>query len=116
MKPDLAIVDHGRGPQLSTSRITVQDLLPYFQRNCTAEQIQEIMPVLSIEEIELVARYVREHYEEVMEQDRRIRARTASRHTPPEVEEALRRGGEKMAVLREAFQKKDGRNGDLPPR
>ena len=27
----LGIVDHGRGPQLSSCRITVQDLLPYFR-------------------------------------------------------------------------------------
>jgi hypothetical protein len=29
---EIAIVDRGRGLQLSTSRITVQDLVPYFQR------------------------------------------------------------------------------------
>lgn len=31
MDTEVVIVDRGRGPQLSTSRITVQDLFPYFQ-------------------------------------------------------------------------------------
>lgn len=114
MKTDIQIVDQGRGPQLSTSRITVQDLVPYFQRKCTYEQILEIMPVLTVAEIQVVEHYVRDHYEAVMEQDRRIRERNANRKNPPEVEEILRRGGEKMAALREEFQKKKmpERNGD----
>ncbi len=36
MKKTIEIVDRGRGPQLSTSRITVQDLVPYFQRKLTS--------------------------------------------------------------------------------
>jgi hypothetical protein len=49
-----------------------------------------------------------------MEQDRRIRERNAMRPNPPAIEEALRRGGEKMAALREELkQKKQAeRNGD----
>lgn len=31
MNTDIQIVDRGRGLQLSTSRVTVQDLVPYFQ-------------------------------------------------------------------------------------
>jgi hypothetical protein len=114
MKPDLAIVDRGRGPQLSTSRITVQDLVPYFLRQCSYEQIREVMPILSLEEIQLVERYIRDHYDEVMEEDRRIRERNAGRTTPPELEEVLRRGGEKMAAFREEFRKRRPaeRNGD----
>ena len=30
MKRDIQIIDRGRGLQLSTSRVTVQDLVPYF--------------------------------------------------------------------------------------
>jgi len=116
MKSDIAIVDLGRGPQLSTSRVTVQDLVPYLQRNCSPEQIRDVMPTLSLEEIRVVEHYVREHYDEVMEQDRRIRSRNAARATPPEIDDVLRRGGEKMEALREQFEKKDGRNGDLPSR
>jgi uncharacterized protein (DUF433 family) len=118
MKPAIEIVDRGRGPQLSTNRITVQDLVPYLQRNCTYEQIQEIMPVLTFEEIRAVERYVQENHEAVMEQDRRIRQRNAERSTPPGVQEILQRGGDKMTALREEFRRKraEGRNGDQAPR
>jgi uncharacterized protein (DUF433 family) len=101
----IEIIDRGRGPQLSTSRITVQDLVPYLQQHFTHEQIQEIMPSLSVAEIEAVERYVRDNYQAVMEQDRRICERAAARKNPPEMEEALRRGAEKMAALWEEFKK-----------
>ena len=39
MSNDVQIVDRGRGPQLSTSRITVQDLVPYLQQELTREEI-----------------------------------------------------------------------------
>ena len=99
----IQIIDRGRGPQLSTSRITVQDLVPYFQRQCSVEQIQEIMPVLTREEIRAVECYIEEHRQAVLKQDRRIRERNGGRKNPPEVEEILRRGGEKIAALREEF-------------
>jgi uncharacterized protein (DUF433 family) len=113
VKTAIQIVDRGRGPQLSTSRITVQDLVPYFQRKCTYEQILEIIPVLTVEEVQVVERYVQEHYDAVMEQDRRMRERNATRTNPPHIEEILHRGGQKMAALREEFKrKKQERNGD----
>ncbi len=106
MKADIQIIDRGRGPQLSTSRITVQDLVPYFQRQCSYDEIIQSMPVLTVDEIQVVERYIHEHHDAVMEQDRRIRERNAGRKNPPEVEEILRRGGAKMAALREEFKKK----------
>ena len=114
MEKTIEIVDRGRGPQLSTSRITVQDLVPYLQRHYSHEQILEIMPLLTLEELQVVKRYVDDHYQEVMEQDRRIRERNANRRNPPGIEEILRRGGEKMAALREELKKKKSqeRNGD----
>jgi uncharacterized protein (DUF433 family) len=108
------IVDRGRGPQLSSSRITVQDLVPYIQQNYSHEQIQEIMPVLTEEDIRVVEQYVRENYEAVMEQDRRIRERAESRRKTPEVEEAERK--ERLARIESARRRirdqKQERNGD----
>ena len=43
----IEIIDIGRGPQLSTSRVTVQDLVPYLQQKYTHEQILQIMPILT---------------------------------------------------------------------
>ena len=84
------IVDRGRGPQLSTSRITVQDLVPYLQQDYAHEQILQIMPVLTVPEIEAVERYVLDNYDAVIEQDRRIRERNAARQNSTDVEEAER--------------------------
>ncbi len=111
MSMTVAIVDRGRGPQLSTSRITVQDLVPYFQGKRTYEQIREAMPILTVEDIQLVERYVAEHYEEVMEVDRRIRERNASRATPPEIEALGRRGHAKLEALRAQFALKKAGEG-----
>jgi hypothetical protein len=88
---EVEIVERGRGPQLSTSRITVQDLVPYFQRHASNAEIREIIPILTDEEIGVIERYVREHHDAVMEQDRRIRERAEARRKPPELEEAERR-------------------------
>ena len=96
---ELRIVDRGRGPQLSTSRITVQDLFPYFQRNCADEEIMEIMPVLTAEEIRVVREYVRDNYQAVADQDRRIRERNAGHVDAPEVEQIRRKGREKVTAL-----------------
>jgi uncharacterized protein (DUF433 family) len=113
----IEIVDRGRGPQLSTCRITVQDLVPYFQRNCTYEEIMEVMPVLTTKDIQVVDQYVREHYEAVMEQDRCIRERNANRVTPPEIQELRRKGRAKVLALMEEFAKNKSqeRNGDHAP-
>ncbi len=78
MKTDLIeIVDRGRGLQLSTSRITVQDLVPYFQNGCSYDEIIRWIPTLTQEEIAVVERYYREHKEELDEEDRHIRAYVA---------------------------------------
>jgi uncharacterized protein (DUF433 family) len=101
---NIEIVDRGRGPQLSTSRITVQDLVPYFQRNCTSEEIMAVMPVLTAREIQVVQDYVRENFDAVMEQDRRIRERNAKRVTPPEIEEIRRKGRARVQELMQEFK------------
>src|SRR5437667_4837982 len=79
MKSEIQIVDRGRGLQLSTSRITVQDLVPYFQGGCSCAEIIRWIPTLTPEEIAVVERYYREHKKELDEEDRRIRERTTER-------------------------------------
>ncbi len=114
MTNGIHIVDRGRGPQLSTSRITVQDLVPYLRQHYTHPQIQEVMPVLTMEEIQVVERYVQDNYEAVMEQDRRIRERAEARRLPPAQEEALHQ--QRLARLEDfrhkIRQQRPERNGD----
>ena len=71
---NICIVDNGRGKQLSTSRITVLDLIPYFQRGCNYDEIRHWIPSLSEEEIAVVERYYRENQVEMDELDRRATA------------------------------------------
>lgn len=112
-----AIVDRGRGPQLSTSRITVQDLVPYLQQKYSYEQIIEIMPVLTVNEIQLVENYIQEHYQQVMEQDRHIRECAWTRKQPPEIEQSLRQARQRrLERARHAIHKQQERNGDRASR
>ncbi|MBI1832607.1 MAG: DUF433 domain-containing protein [Planctomycetes bacterium] len=106
MNSTIEIVDRGRGPQLSTSRITVQDLVPYFQEGVSAQEILKWIPTLTVEEIGAAEAYYRLHQPELDEQDCRIRRRSAERTNPPEAEEMLKRGGKKMAALQDEFAKK----------
>jgi uncharacterized protein (DUF433 family) len=117
MNKEIAIVDRGRGLQLSTSRVTVQDLVPYFQDGCSFDEILCLIPTLTIDEIAVVEEYYRTHKQELDEEDRLIREQTTHRKNPPEIDEILRKGGEKMATLRDEFQRrKQERNGDQPSR
>jgi len=103
----IQIIDRGRGPQFSTCRITVQDLVPYLQQKYTHQQIQRIMPVLTLAEIRAVEQYIQNNYDAVMEQDRRIRERAAARRKPPEVEEAERTARlEHLQAARRLIQQK----------
>jgi len=73
MTETITLVDRGRGLQLSTSRITVMDLVQYFRSHCTDEEIQQWIPSLSREEIAVVAAYYREHRCELDAADDRVR-------------------------------------------
>src|SRR6059058_1533835 len=75
MSKPIEIVDRGRGLQLSTSRVTVQDLVPYFQEGCSYDEILRWIPTLSRDEIDVAERYYREHQAALNEEDRRIRER-----------------------------------------
>ncbi len=73
MTPEITLIDRGRGLQLSTTRITVQDLVPYFQQGCSHEEIMRWIPSLTHEEIAVVEQYYQEHKAELDDEDRRIR-------------------------------------------
>src|SRR5271154_6835811 len=67
----VSIVDHGRGPQLSTTRITVLDVFYYLHRGDDFDFIHRAMPTLTREEFDVVLDYVNKHHEELIEADRR---------------------------------------------
>lgn len=88
----IEIVDRGRGMQLSTSRITVQDLVPHFIAGESYEEIRHCMPVLNDTEIQVVESYFREHEAELRAEEREITERAETRRNAPEVEAKLAAG------------------------
>lgn len=74
MEKEITLVDRGRGLQLSTSRVTVHDLVPYFQEGCSYDEIIRWIPSLTHEEIAIVEGYYRHHKSELDEYERRVRA------------------------------------------
>jgi hypothetical protein len=67
----IEIVDRGRGPQLSTTRITVLDIFYYLHRGYGFDEIQQVMPSLTREGFDVVADFIKAHHSELVEQDRR---------------------------------------------
>jgi uncharacterized protein (DUF433 family) len=106
---EIQIVDRGRGAQLSTSRVTVQDLVPYFQEGCSYEEIIRWIPTLTAEEITVVERYYREHQQELDKEDRAIRESSARNQNPPWVEKALEGArAERLAITERLRQQANG--------
>lgn len=114
MTTDLQIVDHGRGPQLSTTRITVLDLVPYFQQGCSYAEIMRWIPTLTEAEIALVERYYQEHREEVDAEDRRATAyreeqiRLQRLRFPESQESSQERRDRLQKLLRQLQREKNG--------
>ena len=103
------IVDVGRGPQLSTSRITVQDLLPYYREGASNEEIRRWIPSLTDDEIALLKDYIREHFEEVLQAEQEIKAyHDRMRAAQPDWTRANGHLSiaERMALLREKLAKR----------
>ena len=113
MKTDIQIVDRGRGLQLSTSRVTVQDLVPYFQEGCSYDEILRWIPTLTHEEIAVVEHYYQEHKATLDEEDRRIRERTAQRNNPPWVERIAEEAREQRVAILEKMRQAEA-NGEAP--
>jgi uncharacterized protein (DUF433 family) len=115
MKKNIEIVDRGRGLQLSTSRVTVQDLVPYFQEGCSYEEIMRWIPTLTREEIAAVEHYYLEHKEALEEEDRCIRERTAERirlqrlRVPEPEGDTQERLSRLKQLLQQQGQEKDGK-------
>jgi uncharacterized protein (DUF433 family) len=114
MNKEITLVDRGRGLQLSTTRITVQDLVPYFQEGCSHEEIMRWIPSLTHEEISIVEQYYKQHKAELDEEDRRIREYTEERireqktrfPDPEETPEQL------LARLKKLLRERQEKNGE----
>ena len=116
MTTETEIVDRGRGPQLSTSRVTVQDLVPYFQDGCSPEGIQRWFPTLTPDEIAMVERYYRLHQAELDEEDQRIRAYVAEQVRLQRLRFPEESHENRRARMKETLQQRQQeRNGERNP-
>lgn len=84
----------------------MQDLVPYFQENCSLAEVIRWIPTLTPEEVNLAERYYRHHQRELDEEDRLIRERSASRKNPPHVETLLVEARAKRLALMETLRKR----------
>ena len=107
----IELVDRGRGLQLSTSRVTVQDLVPYFQEGCSHAEIIRWIPTLTVEEIAVVEHYYRAHQRELDEEDRLIRAHSTEQKNPAWVEKVLEDARSKRLAITEQLRQQQG-NGE----
>jgi uncharacterized protein (DUF433 family) len=112
MTKEIILVDRGRGLQLSTSRITVHDLVPYFQDGCSFDEIIRWLPSLTHQEIAIVARYYQQHKEELDEYERRVQAHRAEQISSQQLRFPERQGSphERMARLRQLLQERGREN------
>lgn len=95
------IVDRGRGPQLSNSRITVLDVFYYLHRDHDFDVVHDVMPSLTREEFDLIVDYVNEHRDELAERDRKA-------------EEFIRKGIEAQRARGGIFAESDDEPHDGP--
>lgn len=119
----IAIVDRGRGPQLSTTRITVADVFYWHHRGVSWEEIRrDIMPSLTREEMDVVIEYINQHREKLAEEDRQFEEYQEKR-----IAEQHARGGifappdenltheEWMARFQEKLKRRVEKNGEGNP-
>jgi uncharacterized protein (DUF433 family) len=108
MQKEITLVDHGRGLQLSNSRITVHDLVPYFQNGCSYDEIIRWLPSLTHEEISIVERHYRQHKDELDEYESRVRAYRDEQIRLQRLRFPEREGSrdERLAQLRQLLQER----------
>jgi uncharacterized protein (DUF433 family) len=112
----VAIVDRGRGPQLSDCKLTVQDLLPYFKDSTPDTEILRWYPQIGQKELDLLRQYYVDHKEEVLALERQIAAehdKLRKRYPPPNLEtDGLSREEKLERLKQKAKQARQEGNGE----
>ena len=72
MIQEISLVDRGRGLQLSTSRITVMDLVQYLRQGWHYQEIVGIIPSLTRDELAVIEEYYVVHKEALDAEDDRV--------------------------------------------
>lgn len=106
--PEYSIINRGRGPELSSVRLTVYDIWDYARVGWHHSKIAALFRISSAE-VEVALKYIEEHKAEVLAQYEKILERSA-RGNPPEIQA-------KLAESRQKFQEhvakiRAGKNGE----
>jgi uncharacterized protein (DUF433 family) len=117
LKPcEAKIIDRGRGPEISGTRITVYDVMDYLKNGWGRERIAALFR-LSSRDIQAAIDYINEHREQVQADYERILERHRSYRYPPDVQakvdECNRRAEERLRRLR-AYEAEEGRDANDP--
>jgi uncharacterized protein (DUF433 family) len=71
------IVETPRGPSVAGTRITVYSLMDLIKADWSREQILQVMPLITAEQLDAVYEYIEQHREEVERDYARILRRSA---------------------------------------
>ena len=82
------IINRGRGPEISGTRITVYDVMDYYKHGWHRDQIA-VMFRLSSRDIQAAIDYIEAHKEEVQREYQKILDRHANYKYPPEVQKIV---------------------------
>jgi len=93
------IIDRGRGPEISGTRITVYDVMDYLQEGWRYDQIAGVFR-LPPEDIQVALQYIEERKDEVMTAYRQILARHRNVQYSPAVQEKLAQNRQKLQAKR----------------
>ena len=94
------IIKTGRGPEIAGTRITVYDVIPYFQAGWHRDLIAVTLS-LSSRQAEAAISYIEDHRDEVMASYERNMERIR-RGNPPDLQAKLDAGHERfLAMVRE---------------
>jgi uncharacterized protein (DUF433 family) len=91
------IIKTGRGPEIAGTRITVYDVIEYYETGWHRDMIAAILS-LSSHQVETAIRYIEEHRDEVMASYEKNMERIR-RGNPPELQAKLDAGHERFLTM-----------------
>jgi hypothetical protein len=106
------IIDRGRGPEISGTRITVFDIMDYTEGDPWDEVRLAELFSLTVEEVRVARDYIVSHRDEIMPIYEEGLAR-AARGNPPEIEARLAESHRRLMALRDALSSR--KNGHAGP-
>ena len=100
------IIDRGRGPEIAGTRITVFDILDYWQANWHHTAIAALFR-LSSQQVMAAIQYLEQNKAEVMAEYQKAMERI-QRGNPLEVEARRRESGAKLQAMLEQLKRQKG--------